>query len=1464
MFLTFFCLTFALFSQSGAGYTDIADQCDSDQTAVMGMQYTGHSGGYGSHVYHPYPGAGGLFPSYHVCMHEPFYENVDTGYSFEYEFTSGDCPGGYEPVLGLVSPGRVDSIYGSHASWWDSNAEGFMCLGHSGYLEVDDVVKDPGDCGVGDDEHCYPLVSLAPRLIDGQLYYQNVHVGEMGWVKDQEIGGQTVGGREVWVDVREELPDHRIWVRLDENSKNYDVRCAEEDGDVCGLDFIYDDGPIREYDCPDEYYHNCEVFEDMYSEEEPPVYYLNHIELDPQYDIGEGWGFDRWEGDEEGDDEPLDLGALYERSEPTSLTAIFKDIIEPETHLFPDGTGEAVLEGDPYGENVVGKGEWASYTEKPGDENRVRFEVTCTDEGPSGCKGNAYDIVDITEEWIYEGTTGVECDYENTDESRCHVEDGEFQNCENTADGSLTGAVLSPPRDSIQDVGESSVKKICHLSVDNEGNWVAEESEMFNIDSEDPDTEIYPDGTEEAIGDGDVDGEEDFWWTSEKKLEYELKVADPGLSGGEIFWHLSEAYDEPHHGYPSSDPVKSVDWPADFQNEAQYLDGNEYYSNEGEIDAKQDVVDDETPTCNEGEVCVWKVPHYAEDGAGNNNYEKERVSEAFKIDRRPPDFDVDIDDCGKTDSRWATWKEITAMAGDYGSGLKEVEFYYENTHEKGPPDENDTEEFSYEDGDFQRWVGEEGAELDHVLDKSGIWEVTMTATDFVGNEAEEEEVLYVDSDVPETTLDPDGSGEAIHDGEVYGEEEYGWTNEDVDYEIEVYDEGPSAGMVYWSNEDVYDDPDGEPPGSEPVEHWWDSGDCPPGNDDYEKGEYGDHGSEPPVFDEYTETFEDTVTCDEGDVCAYDICYYAEDNAGNIEDKDRSEHFKIDKKDPVLNVSIELPEDREVGNWTSWAKVHVDAWDEGSGLDNVTATLESLSNDEDVELLTEDVPPDGDEPWEEVSVEENVTDSGEWRLVVEAYDRLGHYTDEEIEPLRIDSQDPEITDLYYNTTYGGKDGSQNVTRNRNVTFTVEAEDPYSGIDAIKVTALVEGVVEAEGSCTFENPQDDPNNDASCSVTIDDQPFDELDFVRYNATVWDGTEVDQGDEFVGHTDYAEDDFVVCGVHEILIGNDIVPGTTCELEDEDKNYTRIRTEDCQHDQEAGYMVSTQGECPPLFFNLTANSTVDVEEEEINYNIIHPDAREPVLDNCEVYYGAEHGHEEKEMEGIYGELDTGAVTSDERTWINGTWNVGEIPYYCRGDILEQEGFVVYEHKDLHDDPVVEPAYGKAITESEDEDEMPGQITLDPTIEKTEFWVVNETDILTGVWEYVLPLNITSWNQRPIVTRISWDAVEDLFESPYIWEYKFHTEFELEGEEDVEHTSYLSSYLTDRGYSQHPVVRPSGTDVQLMLDGRDETNYKNFEKLALVVYAPRLEETGPRITHVRVTRDEGMLKDTDAGQLEI
>ncbi len=419
---------------------------------------------------------------------------------------------------------------------------------------------------------------------------------------------------------------------------------------------------------------------------------------------------------------------------------------------------------------------------------------------------------------------------------------------------------------------------------------------------------------------------------------------------------------------------------------------------------------------------------------------------------------------------------------------------------------------------------------------------------------------------------------------------------------------------------------------------------------------------------------------------------------------------------------------------------------------------------------------------------------------------------------------------YNTT---ADGSEIVTENRIVTFEALAEDEVTGVQKIEMYVSGESI-NLQEECIFS----DSPEEARCEITTQ-EPFNGLENVEFNATVWSaGTSLD--DER-GVSDHGS--FTVCGFREAEIGNGMTDGSNCN----DGN--GIRKEDCQNNQLAGFRVDGEGRCPPLFVNISASSYAR-GDHDVNNDILHPEAEDPVVDNCTALYDAEGGSD-SEISGIYQEngFDQGSVPSGGSSYIDGVWDLGEIPYYCRGEFLEAEEYTVYEHENLDDSPVSSPDQGALLHRSSAD----GTVSLDPTELKMEFGVVEEAVIEAGLKERVFPMNVTNWNDRPVAVRISWDYQWDIFSRGEHW---FARSFEVD-EVEVEKTSYrnIEDYGDGYGYVRSPEVYPDSYDIQLVLGGRNDAEGRNIEEFVLVVETPLWTDPGVYETEVTVTRNEDGLE---------
>lgn len=599
----------------------------------------------------------------------------------------------------------------------------------------------------------------------------------------------------------------------------------------------------------------------------------------------------------------------------------------------------------------------------------------------------------------------------------------------------------------------------------------------------------------------------------------------------------------------------------------------------------------------------------------------------YKVDtENPMTLDVEVD---PDTNDWIQEVEVEATAEDVYSGLEEIRFEWEN---ENPEDKN------HGDYTIERSVSPYGEQTEtYTTDNSGDWDLTVVAEDRAGNTRSQSFTVKIDSQAPETTISPDGTRDAIENYGYFGRD--GWTNESsVDYTITVEDDGPSSGEVLWEVIDVYDY--GADGGEEPVKDK-DAGECPTqeGYPSYEHIESYDGYN----YWDYTVAEDEEITCGDGEVCAVDICYYARDDTGNVEDVKRSEIFKIDRNDPELDVEIEKPHDLPNDHWFTWANVTAMANDDVySGIYEVRFFWENdheLPPDEESATHQSD---GDDKRWGDIVRTYNMTTPGEWSLTVEAEDYAGNIVSNFTNPPhRIDNEDPWV-DIFYNTTPGGRDGSQNITSNRNVTFNMETEDNYSGIRRAEI--YIEEDYEHQE--TFDEEYfhgadgldpGDPYPSFEWHHTNESEPLEGLDFVYFNATIWDGTN-NTYEIYSGNRNVSELDFRVCGFNRDTVvigaglsGVDGVGDQACD-EDDSEYGGGIRTEDCQHNQEAGLQIEGGGMCPPLFFqvNASSNHTKVAEEnveEYVNRDILHPRAKEPTVGGCEAYFGMWRGFIGPEM---------------------------------------------------------------------------------------------------------------------------------------------------------------------------------------------------------------------------------------------
>ena len=480
--------------------------------------------------------------------------------------------------------------------------------------------------------------------------------------------------------------------------------------------------------------------------------------------------------------------------------------------------------------------------------------------------------------------------------------------------------------------------------------------------------------------------------------------------------------------------------------------------------------------------------------------------------------------------------------------------------------------------------------------------------------------------------------------------------------------------------------------------------------------------------------------------------------------------------------------------------------------------------------------------------ETITQSGEWELTAETNDNAGNSESFSVSPYRIDNEEPQVSIDYESA--GAE--SKYVTRNRDVRFTANASDDYSGVRRIEIHMSHDdnyispgtGQPTYVGHCDYEDEHDagDTKNSATCTAVADSSRIGELDEIHYKAFAWDNTDSVDGEPHTGNMNSDRDKFVVCGFYEETaeIGNSIVADTTCE---EGK---RIRGDDCQDGQKAGMTIEGAGMCPPLHFQVDAYSNVNIDEGDIDHDIILGGER-PVIDECGAYFGASG---DKVMDGIHGKnLDadeTPTTLYGGASMVEETWNVGDIPYYCRGEVLNAESYKIYEHEDLDDSSISDPANGELVSSGG----AGGQITLDPTMKRLEFGVPEEENIKTGFWDYVFPMEVKNWNDRPVMLRTSWRPEEDILAGDTAWEYEFVREYEREGYGDVVGTSH-----DDLGYDYLRKAEDDygNLDLQLKLGARSSD--KNFEDFALMVNAPPETRAGPYLSEVGITRDENDLE---------
>ncbi|MFP4116883.1 MAG: hypothetical protein ACLFQ8_01110 [Candidatus Aenigmatarchaeota archaeon] len=560
------------------------------------------------------------------------------------------------------------------------------------------------------------------------------------------------------------------------------------------------------------------------------------------------------------------------------------------------------------------------------------------------------------------------------------------------------------------------------------------------------------------------------------------------------------------------------------------------------------------------------------------------------------------------------------------------------------------------------------------------------------------------------------------------------------------------------------------------------------------------------------------------------CSWAGDAGANptyvemTKDREITAEF-VDVDEPELDVDFELPGDKEVGEWVSWTEVTVTAEDGYSGLNEIRLLWENR-NDEGKSQVQEVY--DNFDECSENQKTYNMSDPGNWSLTVSATDNEGNTVYNETEPHLIDGEAPENTTIDYNTT---EFGSKNITSKRNVTFYANASDDISGIENISIE------VSSDDADYYRNKvcEVSGKEDTTCYLTEDGQPFGDQDYVEYNATAFD---------VAGQSSTSEGSLQICGISQVRIGSDIVSEDTCGERDEDKGYMRIRTEECQEGQKAGIKAETVGECPSLFLETEAENDFDSSvNDEINEGIVHPEAEDPVVGSCEVKYGG--GADEDIMDGIYSEVRGDFSDGDV---IAETWKVDNIPYYCRGEKVNAQGYTLYENENNDDSPVASPEEGDVIARGS----VNGSVTFDPTIKKMEFGVVPEKNIQTGLREYVYPMNVTNWNDGPVATRFSWDPIDPVLSQG--WLYEFARSFDTE-EKSVGNTSYDNMLGFDYDRSPTGLYDAESRDLQLVLGGRSERDEdKNMEEFALVVETPFGAEPGPYFSNVRMTRNESVL----------
>jgi len=574
--------------------------------------------------------------------------------------------------------------------------------------------------------------------------------------------------------------------------------------------------------------------------------------------------------------------------------------------------------------------------------------------------------------------------------------------------------------------------------------------------------------------------------------------------------------------------------------------------------------------------------------------------------------------------------------------------------------------------------------------------------------------------------------------------------------------------------------------------------------------------------EYLEIELDIPPEDEGETSEIELTAVSQKD-GTVEDSDS---FEVEANF-YYDVEVEAPEDQDIYK-VGYHTFDFEVINEGTTEDTYTISysIDFGSKGWEVETDDSDVtlgPGESQDIEVEVYMPQGTGGEETWIQMTAQSQTLDYVEDSDSFTILFDDyQDPDINIYYYTTV----DGSEYVTRNRDVTFIAEAVDDKSGVWEM-VLDVEMGDDSFSETCEFsyEYPDGGPTEQASCSLMVEDENVEELDQAYFDASIEDGA---------GNVNTDDLEFTVCGFYENTaeIGNEISPDTTCG------DGTRIRGEYCQDNQKAGLTIEGAGMCPPLFFQVNASSTVGINENEIDKYLLHPEAEtSPVLKECNVKYDV---IDDNEMKGIHGEGIGDGETPPKRKVMNEIWDVGIIPYYCRGEVIEAENYGIYEHENLDDSEIYSKYSGELVSHGD----ASGEIVLDPTIKKMEFGIIPEENVKTGLWENVFPMNTTNWNAVPIAAKFSWEEGHtlDLFEE---WSHYFTRSFEFNGE-FIGGKSYDD--IEDYGYARTP-----DNDLQLVLLGRGED--ERFEDFALVVNAPPWFDYGPYATKVVMTTDENELE---------